>query len=179
MSSRVAKNPVNIPAAVNVQIEGKAITVKGAKGALKHIVHDAVHIKHADNQLLFSPVNEKIKAHNALAGTTRALIHNNVVGVSEGFVRELELKGIGYRASVKGNNLELNLGFSHPVVYPIPQGVTIECPEQASIVIKGSCKQQLGQVAAEIRHYRRPDAYKGKGVRYKGERIVLKETKKK
>jgi len=179
MTSRVARNPIQIPSSVQVQINDNVIITKGPKGELKHIVHKTVKVENVDNELRFSPANERVKAHNALAGTTRALINNNIVGVSEGFIRELQVKGVGYRANIKGKDLELSLGFSHPVVFSVPDGITIECPAQDSIVVRGCCKQQVGQVAANIRAYRPPDCYKGKGVRYKDERIVLKETKKK
>ena len=179
MASRVARNPIQIPKSVQVQIDKRLITVKGPKGQLSHVVHRDVNIDSSDEVLKFSPANQRIKQHSALAGTTRALINNNVIGVSEGFVRELEVKGTGYRVNVKGKSLELSLGFSHTVVFDIPEGVTIECPTQDSIVVRGCCKQQVGQVAANIRAYRQPDCYKGKGVRYKGEKIILKETKKK
>lgn len=179
MASRVARNPIKIPKTVKVQINNKLISVKGPKGELTHIVPDVVNAQMIDETLTFSVANEKIKQNNALAGTTRALINNNIIGVSEGFVKELEIKGTGYRVNLKGKNLELSLGFSHPVVFVVPEGITIECPAQDAITIRGCSKQQVGQVAADIRAYRPPDKYKGKGVRYKGEAIKLKETKKK
>ncbi len=175
--SRIANNPVAIPSGVNVNIAGNLITVKGSKGELSHNIHPMVSVTQEENKLK-TTVNNNSKEAKALSGTTRALIQNIVTGVSEGFERKLEIVGVGYRASVSGKNLNLSLGFSHPVEFPIPEGVTIETPSQTEIVIKGVDKQQVGQLAANIRAYRPPEPYKGKGVRYADERIIRKEAKK-
>jgi len=176
--SRVAKKPVPIPSGVDVNISGQDVTVKGGKGTLQFTIHDEVEINKAENELTFAARNDKIAA-NALAGTTRAVVNNMVVGVSQGFERKLELVGVGYRAQAQGKKLNLTLGFSHPVEYPVPEGITIETPSQTEIVVRGVDKQQVGQVAAEIRAYRPPEPYKGKGVRYSDEVVVRKEAKKK
>jgi large subunit ribosomal protein L6 len=176
--SRVAKNPIPIPSGVNVNIAGQHLTIKGGKGTLEYQVHNLVSIVHEDGVLRTVAQNSSTMA-DALAGSTRALLSNFIKGVSEGFERKLELFGVGYRAQVQGKKLNLTLGFSHPVVYDIPPGITIETPSQTEIVIKGFDKQRVGRVVAEIRAYRPPEPYKGKGVRYAGERIELKETKKK
>ncbi len=176
--SRVAKNPVALPSGVEVKADGKQVTVKGSKGALVHRVHDLVTMKQEGSELTFS-ANDESKAANALAGTTRALLNNMVVGVSQGFERKLELVGVGYRAQAQGKVLNLTLGFSHPVNFEVPEGVTIETPTQTEILVKGADKQQVGQVAAKIRGYRPPEPYKGKGVKYADEIIVRKEAKKK
>jgi large subunit ribosomal protein L6 len=153
------------------------ITVKGSKGELSHDVHPLVKVEHEDNELK-TTVNNNSKLAKALSGTTRALLQNLVTGVSEGFERKLNIVGVGYRAAVSGKVLNLTLGFSHPVEFQIPEGITIETPTQTEIIIKGSDKQQVGQVAANIRRYRQPEPYKGKGVRYSDERIIRKEAKK-
>jgi large subunit ribosomal protein L6 len=176
--SRIAKKPVSVPAAVEVTENGQQITVKGPKGSLQHDVHVLVEMKLEDGELNFSPRDES-KAANALAGTTRALVSNLVVGVTDGFEKKLELVGVGYRAQAKGKVLNLTLGFSHPVEYAVPEGVTIETPSQTEIILKGTDKQRVGQVAAEIRAFRPPEPYKGKGVRYADEVVVRKEAKKK
>ena len=176
--SRIAKKPVVVPAAVDVTENGQQITVKGPKGSLQHDIHALVEMKLKDGELNFSPRDES-KAANALAGTTRALVSNLVVGVTDGFEKKLELVGVGYRAQAKGKVLNLTLGFSHPVEYAVPEGVTIETPSQTEIILKGTDKQQVGQVAAEIRAFRPPEPYKGKGVRYADEVVVRKEAKKK
>ncbi|HDN69209.1 MAG TPA: 50S ribosomal protein L6 [Gammaproteobacteria bacterium] len=176
--SRVAKKPVPVPAAVEVTENGQQITVKGPKGSLQHDVHALVEMKLEDGEMNFSPRDES-KAANALAGTTRALVSNLVVGVTDGFEKKLELVGVGYRAQAKGKVLNLTLGFSHPVDYAVPEGVTIETPSQTEIILKGTDKQRVGQVAAEIRAFRPPEPYKGKGVRYADEVVVRKEAKKK
>jgi large subunit ribosomal protein L6 len=175
--SRIASNPVTIPDGVNVNIVGSLVTIKGSKGELSHDVHPLVKVEQEDS-VLKTTVNNNSKSANALSGTTRALIQNIVTGVTEGFERKLEIVGVGYRASVSGKVLNLNLGFSHPVAFAIPEGITIETPSQTEIVIKGIDKQQVGQVAANIRAYRSPEPYKGKGVRYSDEHIVRKEAKK-
>ncbi len=176
--SRVAKKPVTIPAAVDVKISGDAIEIKGAKGVLQSVIHNAVEIKQEDGALTFAARGGSKEA-NAMAGTTRALVSNMVVGVTEGFVKKLTLVGVGYRAQVQGKSLNLTLGFSHPVNYSIPDGITIEMPSQTEVVVSGIDKQIVGQVAADIRAYRPPEPYKGKGIRYNDEVIVRKEAKKK
>lgn len=175
--SRIANNPVNIPSGVDINIAGNLITVKGSKGELSHDIHPLVKVEQEDGTLK-TTVNDNSKAAKALSGTTRALIQNIVTGVSEGFERKLEIVGVGYRAAVSGKKLNLTLGFSHPVEFAIPEGITIETPSQTEIVVKGADKQQVGQVAANIRDYRPPEPYKGKGVRYSDERIIRKEAKK-
>jgi len=175
--SRVANNPVTIPSGVDVNIVGSLVTIKGSKGELSHNVHSLVKVEQEDG-VIKTTVNNNSKSANALSGTTRALIQNIVTGVTEGFERKLEIVGVGYRAAVAGKVLNLTLGFSHPVAFDIPEGISIETPSQTEIVIKGIDKQQVGQVAANIRAYRPPEPYKGKGVRYSDERIVRKEAKK-
>jgi large subunit ribosomal protein L6 len=178
--SRVANNPVTIPAGIEITIAGQSISVKGSKGALNHEIHPAVNVvKDEENKVItFSPRPNQENS-NALSGTTRALVSNMVTGVVQGFEKKLQLVGVGYRAQVQGNKLNLTLGFSHPVEYLIPEGITIEAPSQTELVVKGIDKQKVGQVAANIREYRPPEPYKGKGVRYADERIVRKEAKKK
>ncbi|HHH43964.1 MAG TPA: 50S ribosomal protein L6 [Gammaproteobacteria bacterium] len=176
--SRVAKKPVELPKGVEISINGQAITVKGSKGSLSRDIHASVGISQEDNVLSFAP-KDGSKTAMALTGTTRALVNNMVVGVSQGFEKKLELVGVGYRAQAQGQKLNLTLGFSHPVDYVVPEGVTVETPSQTEVVIKGTDKQQVGQVAAEIRAYRPPEPYKGKGVKYADEVIVRKEAKKK
>ena len=175
--SRIANNPINIPTGVEVNIAGNLVTIKGTKGELTHNVHPLIKVEQMEN-ILKTSTNNDSKFAKALSGTTRALIQNIITGVSEGFERKLEIVGVGYRAAVSGKTLNLTLGFSHPVAFKIPEGITIEMPSQTEITIKGSDKQQVGQVAADIRAYRRPEPYKGKGVRYSDERIVRKEAKK-
>ena len=175
--SRIAKYPVTIPSGVNVNIVGSMVTVKGSKGELSHDVHPLVKVVQEENELK-TTVNNNSKLAKALSGTTRALLQNLVTGVSEGFERKLNIVGVGYRAAVSGKVLNLSLGFSHQVEFHIPQGITIETPSQTEILIKGSDKQKVGQVAANIRRYRQPEPYKGKGVRYSDERIIRKEPKK-
>ncbi|OQW91748.1 MAG: 50S ribosomal protein L6 [Thiotrichaceae bacterium IS1] len=176
--SRVAKMPVTISKGVEVTMQGQELTIKGKKGSLKWTVGEPVEIKMVDNALTFTPRHQTAFA-NALAGTTRALVNNMVKGVTEGFEKKLSLVGVGYKAQVQGKALNLTLGFSHPVSYPIPDGITIETPTQTEILIKGLDRQQVGQVATNIRAYRPPEPYRGKGVRYTGETIILKEAKKK
>ncbi|WP_101760278.1 50S ribosomal protein L6 [Oceanicoccus sp. KOV_DT_Chl] len=176
--SRIAKSPVAIPAGIQVSLEGQQLTIKGAKETLSWGVHEKVEIKQEENELLFSGRNDEKQAW-ALAGTTRALVNNMVIGVTTGFEKKLELVGVGYRVKAEGNTLNLSLGFSHPVNYPVPAGVSVETPTQTEIVLKGADKQQLGQIAAEIRAFRPPEPYKGKGVRYAGENVRRKEAKKK
>ena len=176
--SRVANNPITIPAGVEVTIANGSINVKGAKGALSHTMSDAVDIKQEDTELKVS-MREGAPNAKALAGTTRAIVNNMVTGVSQGFERKLELVGVGYRAQAQGKTLNLSLGFSHPVNFPVPEGITIESPSQTEVLIKGIDKQLVGQVAANIRSIRPPEPYKGKGVRYSDERIIRKDAKKK
>lgn len=176
--SRVANSPVSVPAGVEVNIASGAINVKGAKGALTHNIAEAVEVLKDDSELKFSP-REGYENADALAGTTRALVNNMVTGVSQGFEKKLQLVGVGYRAQAQGKTLNLTLGFSHPVNFPVPEGITIETPSQTEIVVKGVDKQQVGQIAANIRSLRPPEPYKGKGVRYADEHIVRKEAKKK
>jgi large subunit ribosomal protein L6 len=176
--SRVAKAPVELPQGVEFNLSGRTASVKGSKGQLSLDVNSEVELKQEDNSLTVSPRSGSRFAI-AVAGTTRALLANMVQGVSEGFERKLELVGVGYRAQAQGNKLNLTLGFSHPVVYDVPEGISIETPSQTEVVVKGTDKQKVGQVAAEIRRYRPPEPYKGKGVRYADERVVIKEAKKK
>ncbi|MDH5377346.1 MAG: 50S ribosomal protein L6 [Gammaproteobacteria bacterium] len=176
--SRVAKKPIDLPKGVEVSIAGQKIAAKGPKGALEINLHPDVEAKQADNVLTFAPRNNS-KGAIAQAGTARALVNNVVTGVSAGFERKLQLIGVGYRAQAQGKNLNLTLGFSHPVVYAVPEGITVETPSQTEIVVRGLDKQLVGQVAANIRKYRPPEPYKGKGVRYADEHVVRKEAKKK
>jgi large subunit ribosomal protein L6 len=176
--SRVGKNPVVVPAGVEVALSGGAITVKGPLGTLTQRIDPLVAITRDGAQLGFPPADGSREA-NAMSGTYRALVANMVQGVSKGFEKKLQLVGTGYRAQAQGANLNLSLGFSHPVVYRLPAGVKAETPTQTDIVIKGPDKQVVGQVAAEIRAFREPEPYKGKGVRYADERVALKEVKKK
>ncbi|MFD1008181.1 50S ribosomal protein L6 [Oceanisphaera ostreae] len=176
--SRIAKAPIEIPAGVEVTLNGQEITIKGSKGTLNSTLNAAVEISQNDNVLTFAP-RENVANANAQAGTARSLVNNMVVGVTEGFERKLQLVGVGYRAQIKGNAIALSLGFSHPVEYALPEGVSAECPTQTEIVLKSADKQQIGQVAANIRAYRKPEPYKGKGVRYFGEQVRSKEAKKK
>jgi large subunit ribosomal protein L6 len=176
--SRIANKPVPVPAAVNVSVNGQQLTVKGPKGTLEHQIHGLVAVTQENGELIFKARDES-KAANALTGTTRSVANNMVIGVNDGFERKLELVGVGYRAQAKGNILNLTLGFSHPVDYQLPEGVTAETPSQTEILLKGTDKQRVGQVAAEIRAYRPPEPYKGKGVRYSDEVVIRKEAKKK
>lgn len=176
--SRVAKSPVAIPSGVEVKIDSEKVTVKGAKGSLELALTGAVEIKQEDNQLTFV-AKDGSKQSRAMSGTTRALLNNMVQGVSQGFEKKLELKGVGYRAAVQGKKLNLQLGFSNPIEYELPEGITAEAPSQTELVVKGVSKQQVGQVAAEIRAFRPPEPYKGKGVRYADETVRTKEAKKK
>lgn len=176
--SRIANSPVELPSGVEIKINGQEISVKGSKGSLSMNVGESVEVKQDNNVLSFSAKNTSKKAV-ALTGTTRSLISNMVVGVSQGFERKLVLNGVGYRAKAAGKTLNLILGFSHDVNYELPEGVTAETPSQTEILLKCSDKQLLGQVAAEIRAFRPPEPYKGKGVRYDDENIRRKEAKKK
>ena len=176
--SRIANYPVDIPEKVEVTISNGAISVKGPLGALRQHVGDQVQISQVENQLQFKPANNSQQA-NAMSGTARALVFNMVNGVTKGWEKKLALVGVGYRAQAAGDKLNLTLGFSHPVVHQMPAGIKVETPSQTEIIIKGIDRQAVGQVAAEVRAYRKPEPYKGKGVRYADEVIVLKETKKK
>ncbi|WP_018149805.1 50S ribosomal protein L6 [Leeia oryzae] len=176
--SRVAKNPVALPAGVSVAVTATDITVKGPLGSLVQPLTGVVKIEQVESELVFAAA-EETKHARAMSGTLRALVANMVKGVSVGFEKKLQLVGVGYRAQAAGDVLNLTLGFSHPVAYTLPQGVKAETPTQSEILLKGANKQQIGQAAAEIRAYRSPEPYKGKGVRYADEVVVIKETKKK
>lgn len=176
--SRIAKQPVELPKGVEFQQSGNVVTIKGGNGSLSMDLNSEVQIGQDDGVLSVAPRSGS-KFATAIAGTTRALLANMVTGVSSGFERKLELVGVGYRAQAQGKKLNLTLGFSHPVVYEVPEGISVETPSQTEVIIKGSDKQLVGQVAAEIRRFRPPEPYKGKGVRYADERVVLKEAKKK
>ena len=176
--SRIAKYPVPLPDKVQVTVDATKVVVKGPLGSLEEPVARGVVVKLENNQVTFAAADESKEA-NALSGTMRANVANMVKGVKEGFSKKLTLVGVGYRAQAQGNKLNLTLGFSHPIVYPLPEGVKAETPTQTEIVIKGVDRQQVGQVAAEVRAYKPPEPYKGKGVRYADEKVVIKETKKK
>ena len=176
--SRIAKYPVELPKGVEASVAADQITVKGPLGTLSQSLTGDVAIKLDEGKLSFAAANDSRQA-KAMSGTVRALVSNMVTGVSKGFERKLNLVGVGYRAQVQGDSLKLQLGFSHDVVHKMPAGVKVECPSQTEIVVKGADKQVVGQVAADIRAYRRPEPYKGKGARYADERVVIKETKKK
>jgi large subunit ribosomal protein L6 len=176
--SRVAKNPVVVPSGVEVTVSADKISVKGPQGTLTQVLKGDVKIEREGDKLLFNATNESAQA-DAQSGTIRALLANMIAGVSKGFERKLTLVGVGYRAQAAGDSLNLTLGFSHPVVHKMPKGVKVATPSQTEIVLTGADKQQVGQVAAEIRAYREPEPYKGKGVRYADEAVILKETKKK
>lgn len=176
--SRIANYPVVLPKGVEVKLAGRNLSVKGPKGQLQQEVHPLVNVIQADGELRFQRTGDSPLAR-AVSGTTRALVYNMVTGVTKGFEKKLTIVGVGFRAAVQGKKLNLSLGYSHPVVYAIPDGITIEAPSQTDLVIRGSNKQLVGQVAAEIRAFRPPEPYKGKGVRYVDEQIVRKEAKKK
>lgn len=176
--SRVAKNPVVVPAGVEVAVDAAQVVIKGPQGSLTQVLNGDVSVTREGDALLCKANNESRQA-NAMSGTIRALLANMVVGVSKGFERKLTLVGVGYRAQAAGETLNLTLGFSHPVSYKMPAGVKVATPTQTEVVLTGADKQQVGQVAAEIRAYRPPEPYKGKGVRYADEVVTLKETKKK
>jgi large subunit ribosomal protein L6 len=176
--SRVAKVPVELPKGVEFNQSGNSVSVKGSNGTLSIELNPEVKLEQKDN-IVTVKARSGSRFAIAIAGTTRALLDNMVRGVSKGFEKKLELRGVGYRAQAQGNKLNLTLGFSHPVVYDVPKGVSVETPSQTEVVVKGSDKQKVGQVAAEIRRYRPPEPYKGKGVRYVDERVVIKEAKKK
>lgn len=176
--SRIAKNPVSLPGGTEVTIKEDTIVAKGPIGELTMNKHPLVSVNQEDGMLQVAANDESSQAR-AMSGTTRSLLSNLVTGVSSGFEKKLTIIGVGYRAQVQGKNLNLSLGFSHPVLYPIPEGITIEAPSQTELVVKGADKQKVGQVAAEIRRYRPPEPYKGKGVRYTDEYVVRKQAKKK
>ncbi|MBQ4846601.1 50S ribosomal protein L6 [Pseudoalteromonas sp. MMG005] len=175
--SRIAKAPISVPAGVEVTIKGQDITVKGKNGELTRTINNAVEVTLTDNVIATTP--REVANAWAQAGTARALINNMIVGTNEGYEKKLQLIGVGYRAAVKGKVLDLTLGFSHPVNFEIPAGITIETPSQTEILVKGADKQVVGQTAANIRAYRAPEPYKGKGVRYADEHVRRKEAKKK
>jgi large subunit ribosomal protein L6 len=176
--SRVAKEPVVLPQGVEFKQEGTVVTIKGNKGSLSLDLNTEVELSQDEAGLIVSPRSGS-RFSVAISGTMRALLANMVQGVTDGFERKLQLVGVGYRAKAQGSTLNLTLGFSHPVVYEVPEGVSVETPSQTEVVIKGSDKQKVGQVAAEIRGFRPPEPYKGKGVRYADERVAIKEAKKK
>jgi len=175
--SRIANAPVTIPDAVEVQVNGQKVSVKGKNGSLEREIHESVGVALEDGVVKVKALDET-KPARALSGTSRALIQNMVLGVSQGFERKLEIVGVGYRAQLSGKKLNLSLGHSHPIDYEIPEDVTIETPSQTEVVVKGIDKQRVGQVAANIRAFRKPEPYKGKGVKYSDEHIVRKEAKK-
>ena len=176
--SRVASKPVDLPQGVTATIAADSVTLKGAKGTVSLALKPGIRVV-ADKQTLAVEADASIEGLMPIAGSTRAHLANMVLGVTKGYERKLELQGVGYRATMQGKTLNLTLGFSHPVNFAVPEGISIETPSQTEIVVKGSDRQKVGQVAAEIRHFRPPEPYKGKGVRYAGEQITLKETKKK
>jgi len=176
--SRIAKEPIELPQGVEFKQEGNVVTLKGGNGSLSLELNNEVVLTQTDNVLQIAPRSGS-RFSTAVAGTMRALLANMVTGVTSGFERKLQLVGVGYRAQVQGKKLNLTLGFSHPVVHDVPEDVTVEAPSQTEIVIKGADKQKVGQVAAEIRNYRPPEPYKGKGIRYLDERVIMKEAKKK
>jgi large subunit ribosomal protein L6 len=169
---------VAIPGGVEIKIAGSDLSIKGPLGTMNYVVHPSVAVEREGDTLVFKPREGAVNA-NAFSGTMRALVNNMVTGVTKGFEIKLNLVGVGYRAQAQGDKLNLSLGFSHPVVYQLPEGVKAETPTQTEIIIKGIDKQRVGQVAAEVRAYRAPEPYKGKGVRYSGEKVVIKQTKKK
>jgi large subunit ribosomal protein L6 len=176
--SRIGKKPVQVPAGVTATVDGQTVTAKGPKGELFFVANDDVLVKLENNAVVVTPASQSKDARSKW-GMSRTMIENIFKGVKDGFVRKLEINGVGYRAALQGKNLQLALGYSHDVVYQTPEGITIVCPKPTEILISGINKQQVGQVAAEIREYRGPEPYKGKGVKYAEERIVRKEGKKK
>jgi large subunit ribosomal protein L6 len=176
--SRIGKKPVAVPSGITANVEGQTVKIKGPRGALQVVLHDDVAVKLDGGQIKVDPRFETKRARSQW-GTSRTLIANLIAGVTKGFEQRLEINGVGYRASVQGKNLQIALGYSHDIVYPIPEGITIATPRPVEIVITGSDRQKVGQVAAEIRDYRPPEPYKGKGIKYAGERIFRKEGKKK
>lgn len=176
--SRIGKKPVQVPAGITATVDGQKVTAKGPKGELFFVANDEIKLALEDNAISVTPVNDSKDARSKW-GMSRTMIENILKGVKDGFERKLEINGVGYRASMQGKNLQLALGFSHDVVYQTPEGITIAVPKPTEIVVTGINKQQVGQVAAEIREYRGPEPYKGKGVKYANERIEIKEAKKK
>jgi large subunit ribosomal protein L6 len=176
--SRIANNPIEIPNGVQISVDGQNVSVKGAKGKMELVLHNGVELTQEDNQLTFA-ARGKGKTALAMSGTSRSLVNNMVVGVSQGFEKKLQLNGVGYRAKASGKTLNLTLGFSHPIDYTLPEGIDVETPTQTEIVVSGVDKQKVGQAAAEIRAFRPPEPYKGKGVRYADEYVRRKEAKKK
>ena len=176
--SRVGKQPISIPRGVDVSITDRTVSVKGDKGSLTLELHPYIKVKQENGVLYLSPLCQE-GAYWAMCGTMRALVHNMVIGVTVGFEKRLQLVGVGYRVQAQGQRLSLSLGFSHPIEFSVPPGIIVETPSQSDIIVKGSDKQQVGEVAAKIRAYRPPEPYKGKGVRYAEERILMKEAKKK
>ena len=174
--SRVGKAPIPIPSGVDVKIDGSDVTVKGSKGELSRTVHDAVSVAVEDNEIIVARNNDE-RESRALHGLTRALLNNMVIGVTEGYRKQLEIVGVGYRANMKGSSLELQVGFSHPVTVDAPAGVTIEAPDQTTVIVSGIDKELVGQVAANIRKIKPPEPYKGKGIRYTGEHVRRKAGK--
>src|SRR3990167_6499765 len=176
--SRVGKMPIALPKGVDVSVTAEQISVKGSLGTLVRPVNELVTIKSEDGNIKFAPANDSAEA-DAMSGTMRALVANMVNGVSKGFEKKLTLVGVGFRAAAAGSKLNLQIGFSHPVAKDMPEGIKVECPTQTEVLIKGVDRQAVGQIAAEVRAFRPPEPYKGKGIRYADERVVLKETKKK
>jgi large subunit ribosomal protein L6 len=176
--SRIGKKPVAVPSGITASVEGQTVKVKGPKGALSAVLPDEVAVKLDGGQIKVDPRSETKRARSQW-GTSRTLVANLIAGVSKGFEQRLEINGVGYRAAVQGKNLQIALGYSHDVVYPIPEGITIATPRPVEIIISGSDRQKVGQVAAEIREFRPPEPYKGKGIKYADERIFRKEGKKK
>jgi large subunit ribosomal protein L6 len=176
--SRIGKKPVAIPAGVTATVDGQTVKAKGPKGELFFVVHDEVEVSMADGAVAVMP-RTQLKTARSKWGLSRTMISNIFIGVKDGYERKLEIQGVGYRAAMQGRNVQLSLGYSHEVVYDVPEGITVVCTKPTEIVITGIDKQKVGQVAAEIREYRGPEPYKGKGIRYAGERIVRKEGKKK
>jgi large subunit ribosomal protein L6 len=176
--SRIGKKPVSLPSGVTAQVNGQEVKVKGPKGELKHVLADAMVAK-LDKDGIEVAMREDTKEARAMWGMSRTMVANLIAGVTEGFTRRLEITGVGYRAAVQGQNLQLQLGYSHDIVFPIPQGIQVACPKPTEIVVTGIDKQKVGQVAAEIRRFRPPEPYKGKGIKYAGEFILRKEGKKK
>jgi large subunit ribosomal protein L6 len=176
--SRIGKKPVSVPGGVTAAVNGQEVKIKGPKGELKHVLADAIVAK-LDQGGIAITMREDTKEARAMWGMSRTLVSNLIAGVTDGFSKRLEITGVGYRAAVQGANLQLQLGYSHDIAYPIPQGIQVACPKPTEIVITGIDKQKVGQVAAEIRAYRPPEPYKGKGIKYAGEFIARKEGKKK
>ncbi|PPI87876.1 50S ribosomal protein L6 [Candidatus Pantoea edessiphila] len=176
--SRIAKTPIIIPIGVKITLNGQLISIKGKNGTLNRVINNAVEIKHIDNTLTFNPYKNFIDGW-AQAGTSRSIINAMIIGVNDGFIKTLQLVGVGYRASVKNNIITLSLGFSHTINHLLPVGISAECPNQTEIVLKSADKQLIGQVAADLRSYRPPEPYKGKGICYSNEKVRIKEAKKK